>query len=454
MSIDLSSPKRIHVIGAGGSGMSAIASVLASMGHKVSGSDAADGVALSRLKDAGVDAYVGHNPVLVATVDAVAASTAIKADDPEVMAARNAGIPVLRRADVLAAIAAVKRTVAVAGTHGKTTTSTLAASVLIAGGLDPSYIIGGEILGRGNGAHWSDGDWFVVEADESDGTFLELGAEAAIVTNVEPDHLEHYGGWPQLQDAFARFVAVAPGPKIICADDEGAARLAAATPDAFTYGTTEAADYRIVDLELGRFKADFSLTHQGQRQAVTINAPGLHNVRNAVAAMALGHQLGVLLEDAARGVANYGGVGRRFQPRGEKSGITFVDDYAHLPSEVSATVAAATDGDWGRVVAVFQPHRYSRTEQVGADFGGAFDGVDLLVLADVYAAGETPREGVTGQIVVDAVTSAADAPTVIYEQDRAGLARRVARELKAGDLCLTLGAGDVTKLADEIQEIL
>jgi len=406
------------------------------------------------LSDRGVEVFVGHGADRLDTdVDVVAVSTAIPADNAEVMEARRRGLPVLRRADVLAGIAGTRRTIAVAGTHGKTTTSTLLALVLKAGGERPSWIIGGELLGAAAGAHWDEGAWLVLEADESDGTFIELGAEAVIVTNVEADHLEHYGGWDGLVSAFDSFVEQTSGPRVVCLDDTGAAALA----DRFTvttYGTDKRAGYRIENPRFSRFEASFTLRAGAESVTVALPAPGLHNVRNATAALALGHRLGVPLEVGAAGVANYGGIARRFQRRGERAGITFVDDYAHLPSEVKAAVAAARGGNWDRVVAVFQPHRYSRTQQVGADFGGSFDGVDFLVLTDVYAAGEQQRDAVSGDIVRRAVMSMPDHPDLIYVEERADLASAVAGVLRSGDLCLTLGAGDVTKVADEIQAIL
>lgn len=447
---DLSSARKIHIVGVGGSGMSAIAEVLAAMGHDVSGSDAAASETLRRVSEAGVRTSVGHTADNVALdCDAVAISTAVKADNPEVMAANAAGVPVLRRAEVLRAIAATRRTVAIAGTHGKTTTSTLTALVLEAGGVNPSYIIGGELLGRGNGAHWDHGAWFVVEADESDGTFLELGAEAVVVTNVEPDHLDHYGGWPQLQAAFTSFVADAPGPKVVCIDDLHATELARRVP-VTTYGTSLDADFRIVDVVADRFAMAFKVVSVDDTVEVHLPTAGIHNVRNATAALAIGAALGVPLSVGAIGISRYGGVGRRFQLKGTAGGITFVDEYAHLPGEVKAALAAAKAGNWRRVVAVFQPHRYSRTEQIGRDFGGAFDDADLVVLNGIYAAGESPRPGITGLIVKQAIEEKADHPPLIYVEDRADLASAVRDVLVDGDLCMTIGAGDITGLADEL----
>lgn len=451
---------RIHVVGVGGAGMSPIALVLAAAGHHVSGSDVAASPSLDRVTAAGVTTHVGHDITnLAADLDALVVTTAIGVDSStnvEVAEARRRGLPVLRRAEVLAAIGASRRTIGVAGTHGKTTTSTLLALVLQAGGLEPGWIIGGEVLGESSGARWGSGEWFVVEADESDGTFNELGAAAAIVTSVEPDHLEYHGGWDELQAAFATYVEAIEGPVVLCADDAGAAALAARSGAARTYGTDTAAHYVIGDLDLGRFDASFTVTHRATAEQTNAHLPiaGLYNVRNAAAALAMGHALGVPLAVGAEGVGEFPGVRRRFHRRGEADGVTVVDDYAHLPGEVAAVTAAARAGGWRRVVAVFQPHRYSRTEQVGADFGGAFDAADVVVLTDVYGAGEPVRDGIDGQIVRRAVEATNGHPPVVYVPERSALAVALAEILEPGDLCLTLGAGDITKLADEVLPLL
>jgi UDP-N-acetylmuramate--alanine ligase len=448
MTVDLARPMRVHVVGIGGAGMSAIATVLAAMGHTVSGSDLKDSPGLSRLRSLGMAVAIGHGAEHVGDVDAVTVSTAVPPSNPEVVAARERGIPVLRRAETLAAIAATRRTVAVAGTHGKTTTSSMLALVLVEAGYRPSFIIGGELNEIGTGAVWDDGEWFVVEADESDGTFLELGPEAALVTNVEPDHLEHYGGFDGLVDAFRRFADSVPGPRVVCADDPIAAELGG-----ITYGTAAGADYRMVGVEGGRSRVRFTVEHDGAPVGeIALPVPGLHNARNACGALVTGLCLGVPFEAAARALARYGGVARRFQFRGERDGVTFVDDYAHLPTEVAAALAAARDGEWRRVVAVFQPHRFSRTATLWRDFADAFVDADVLVLTDVYAAGEAPRPGVSGKLLVNAVLDAHPQARVAYLPGRAELAPYLRRVLRPGDVCVTLGAGDVTSLADELAQ--
>jgi UDP-N-acetylmuramate--alanine ligase len=447
--LDLNVPQRVHVVGIGGAGMSAIATVLATMGHRVTGSDLRASSSLDRLRAAGIEVAIGHRGENVGDVDAVTISTAVPATNPEVAAASARGIPVLRRAEVLAAICATRRTMAVAGTHGKTTTSSMLALVLVEAGLRPSFIVGGELNEIGTGAVWDEGEWMVVEADESDGTFLELPTEVAIVTSVEPDHLEHYGGAEALVDAFERFVAGAR-TGIVCADDAGAARLGLAH-GASTYGTATDADYRMVDVTRHRASTSFGVEHEGRRVAdVRLPVPGLHNARNACAALVAGIVAGAAPDAAARALARYAGVARRFQFRGEHRGVTYVDDYAHLPTEVAAALDAASDGDWQRIVCVFQPHRYSRTAALSRDFADAFTRADVLVVTDVYGAGEAPRPGVTGKLVVDAVLEAHPEQRLAYLPARADLVPYLRRLLRPGDLCLTLGAGDLTSLPGEL----
>jgi len=448
--LDLTRPTRVHVIGAGGAGMSAIAAVLAAMGHHVTGSDLKASPGLDRLRTLGIDVVVGHRAGNVGPVDAVAVSTAIPPTNPEVVEARRRGLPVLSRAEILATICAIRRTVAVAGTHGKTTTASMLALVLREAGWRPSFIIGGEVNEIGSGAAWDEGEWLVVEADESDGTFLELRPEAAVVTSVEPDHLDHYGSVEALEAAFERFVADAPGPCVLSADDPVAAAIAGRL-GATTFGTSAGAHYRMTGLVGARAGTSFFVEHGGGTPCrIELPVPGAHNASNACAALATGHLLGVDMAVSARALARFGGVARRFQFRGERGGVTFVDDYAHLPGEVRAALAAASDGGWHRVVVVFQPHRYSRTAALWADFAHAFDQADVVVVTDVYPAGERPRPGVSGRLVARAVMEADPGRRVDYVPTRPELVAHVRGLLVSGDLCLTLGAGDLTSLPDEL----
>jgi UDP-N-acetylmuramate--alanine ligase len=446
----LDAPRRFHVVGIGGAGMSAIALVLAQMGHRVSGSDLRASATLDRLELAGVRTFVGHDAEHVASgTDAVVVSTAVPAGNPEVVRAAELGIPVLRRAEILAAIVASKPSIAVAGSHGKTTTSSMLTLVLRAAGWHPSFVIGGELNEVGTNASWDRGSWLVVEADESDGTFLELPAVAAIVTSVEPDHLEHYGDFAALARAFEAFVGAVPEVVALGADDPRAAALAGRARRSCTYGFAEAAQYRIADYRAARVGSVFTLLRGGDALGeLALPVPGRHNAANAAGAVALALELGAPFSAAATALAAFGGVARRFQFRGERGGVTFVDDYAHLPAEVRAAIAAARDGGWRRLVVVFQPHRYSRTVALGRDFATAFDGADHVVITDVYPAGEVPRPGVSGRIVHDAVTAARPDLTVEYVPTLAGLADLPERLAGPGDLVLTLGAGDLTTVPD------
>ena len=431
--------------------MSAIASTLVGMGHAVSGSDVVGSPVLDRLESEGVVVHVGHAATNIgADIDLVAVSTAIPTDNLEIIAARQRNLPVVRRNELLPAIAAERRTIAVAGTHGKTTTSSMLALVLVEAGLDPSFLVGGDISQLGTNARWSAGDWFVLEADESDGSGFVVEHDAVIVTNVEADHLEYHGSFENLRAAFAAFVAATRGPVVLCADDPVTAEMARGT-DAITYGCAPGATVRIVELAPSRGGIGFAIETDGHRLGhVDLPMPGVHNARNAGAVIALSLRLGVPFESCVRALANFGGVRRRFEPRGQSGGITFVDDYAHLPTEIAAAVSAGLDGDWGRVVAVFQPHRYSRTEALWREYADAFDGVDLLVLTDVYPAGEAQREGVSGRLIADAVTSAHPEQAIVYVPAREELAGVLAARLRSGDLCLSLGAGDITRIADEV----
>ncbi len=439
------------MVGVGGVGMSAVATVLASMGQHVSGSDLRATAEVERLVSVGVAARVGHDPSHLDGVDVVTISTAIPGSNIEVREARRRGIPVLRRADVLAAIAATRSSVAVAGTHGKTTTASMLALVLVEAGMRPSFIIGGDINEVGSGAAWGTGPWLVVEADESDGTFLALHPDIALVTNVEPDHLDYYGSRAAMEEAFARFLASGDAT-VVCSDDATAAELGRAV-GALTYGTSEGADYRMVDVSSARSSSRFTIVHRGQSLGdFQLVVPGVHNARNACGAVVGGLLAGATVDAARKALGRYGGVARRFEFRGERDGITFVDDYAHLPSEARAVLAAARHGGWDRIVAVFQPHRYSRTASLWQDFADAFVDADLLVVTDVYGAGEAPRPGVSGRLILDAVRAAHEGTDSRYLPSHHEVVAFLRATLRPGDLCLTLGAGDLTLLPDELLE--
>jgi UDP-N-acetylmuramate--alanine ligase len=429
------------------------------MGHSVSGSDLRESRALERLGLLDVTTHIGHASAnLPDALDAVVISTAIPESNPEVVAARERGVPVLRRADALRAIVATRTTIAVAGSHGTTTTSSMLALVLRAAGWHPSFLIGGDLNGVGTNAVFDSGEWLVVEADESDGTFLELAPHDAVVTSVLPDHLDHYGDFDALVRAFETFVARIPGVCALCADDEIARSIATSTGAAradareriVTYGFADSADYRMDGYEGSRGGTQFTLARGGEALGVIqLPVPGRHNAVNAAGAAAIALELGAPFDSVMRALGGFAGVARRFQFRGERDGVTYVDDYAHLPSDVDAMIRAAREGGWERVVAVFQPHRYTRTAALWRDFADAFAGADALVLTDVYSAGEQPQPGVSGRLVLRAVLDAHPEQAVTYLPRRADLVAHVPQLARPGDVVLTLGAGDLTTAPDE-----
>jgi UDP-N-acetylmuramate--alanine ligase len=450
--LDLSRPRSIHIVGVGGAGMSAIATVLVQMGHTVSGSDLRESRALERLALLDVTTHVGHAAEhLPGKLDAVVISTAIPRRNPEVEAAVARGVPVLRRADALRAIVATRKTVAVAGSHGKTTTSSMLALIMRAAGWHPSFLIGGDLNEVGTNAVFDSGEWLVVEADESDGTFLELAPHDAVVTSILPDHLDHYGDFATLVRSFADFVDAVPGVCALGIDDEVTAGLAAARSDAVvTYGFAPGADYAMSAYQGGRAGTQFVLSRRGEELGpVALPVAGRHNAVNAAGAAAIALELGVPFDAVTRAIGGFGGVARRFQFRGELDGVTYVDDYAHLPSDVDAMIQAAREGGWNRVVAVFQPHRYSRTAALWREFADAFTGADEVVLTDVYPAGERPQPGVSGRLVLRAVLDAHPEQAVVYLPRHADLVAHVPRRARRGDIVLTLGAGDLTTAVDE-----
>ncbi len=445
----LSTPRRVHVIGVGGVGMSAIASVLVGMGHDVSGSDVKDSPVTERLRAQGVAVTIGHDPGAVVDVSLVTYSPAVPESNIELAEARRRGVEVVHRSAMLGAIAASRRCIAVAGTHGKTTTASMLSLILVEAGLHPSYLIGADVNETGTNAVWDEGEWLVMEADESYGSFAALRADVAVVTNVEPDHLDHYGTFDSLADAFESFLRAAR-TKVVCADDTVAARLGDAC-GAVSVGTTADATYVMADVGAARSSVHFSLRGPtGPLGVIELAVPGVHNARNAAVATVAALEAGASFGHAAAALARFAGVPRRFEFRGEARGVTFVDDYAHLPSEVRATLAAARAGGWRRIVAVFQPHRYTRTRALAGAFAGAFDDADLVFVTDVYGAGEPPVPGISGRLVADAVAAADPPGRVVYVSSRDELRAAVASLLEPGELCCTLGAGDLTTLPEEL----
>ena len=455
--LDLSTRQRLHVVGVGGPGMSAIAIVLAEMGHDVSGSDIRERPVLDRLRAGGVTVHVGHHRGHVAGCDAITYSTAVPEKNIELDEARATGVTTLRRAGMLASICAQARSLAVAGTHGKTTTTSMLMLMLAEAGLRPSFVIGGDVTDTGTGAQWTGGDWLVVEADESDGTHLELPLEGTILTNVEIDHLDHYGSFSAIEASFDRYLSQVPGPKVLCVDDEVCRRLAEAhrSTGAITYGTGEGADVRAVDVVAEHGAHRFVIVRHGERLG-TYELPlrGIHNVRNATGALAMALEIGVPFEAAAAALARFGGVARRFDIRGTSGGATLVDSYAHLPSEIAADLAAARhSGDgWRRVIAVFQPNRFNRMAVMWPEYADAFVDADIVVLTDIFASGTTPIPGITGKLVVNAVLDAHPHTRVVWLPRRQDLVDWVAGELRDGDVCVSMGCGDIASFPSEVIE--
>lgn len=434
--------------------MRAIARILLAMGHTITGSDSAASAHLDELVALGAVAFAGHAVSHGANADLVARSTAVPDSNPDIVGALQRGVPVYSRAEILAAIVAIRPAILVAGTHGKTTTSSMLAVLLDHAGLQPSFVIGSDVAHFGTGARWETTQHFVVEADESDGTFLTLTGAHAIVTSLDPDHLEFYGSSERLSAAFSAFVDGVDGVTAVCIDDADTHALLSRS-GVVTYGTDDKADLCISSIEVTADETAFDVRWQGHALGrIHVGLPGHHNALNAAGALTIALYLGVNFDRAAEGLKRFTGVARRFEHRGDHLGTRMVDDYAHLPAEVEAAVATAKRGPWNRVVCAYQPHRYSRTQALGATFATSFRGVDHLVLTDIYPAGEAPRDGVTGRIVYDAVVAACPEMSVSWQPTLDDVADHLAASLGPGDLCLTMGAGDLTTVPDMVLERL
>lgn len=443
---------RVHLVGIGGAGMSALAQLLLERGMAVSGSDLGAGGATDALRALGASIAIGHRAEHVGDVDLVVVSSAVPGSNAEVLAARDRGLPVILRAELLERLMVGARRILVTGTHGKTTTSSMVTAALRAAGLDPSFAIGGVLADAGTSAHAGTGP-FVAEADEAYRSFLHLTADLAVVTNVEMDHHDEYEGYDDVVIAFEAFLDRRPpgAPALCCIDDAGAAALAArARGPVLTYGTAEGADHRVTDVVL---RADGSeLTLVGPAGAIgrfTVGVPGHHNVLNAAAAITAAVWAGADPDGVREGLASFRGALRRFQRLGTAAGVSVVDDYGHHPTEVRATLAAARQTrPAGRVVAVFQPHRVSRTAALWRELGAALADADLVVVTDVYAAGEPPQTGITGERVAEA--AAAAGAEVRYVPALVDLPRALVRLVAPGDLVLTMGAGDITAIGPQL----
>lgn len=456
----MGSMRRLHFVGIGGAGMNGIAQVMVNLGYQVSGSDLRGNAATERLAEQGAVIHIGHSAEYVVGADAVVISSAVKEDNPEVMAARAARIPVVPRAEMLAEIMRFRYGVAVAGTHGKTTTTSLTASILIEGGLDPTYVIGGRLNSRGSYAHLGEGEVLVAEADESDASFLYLQPMLAIVTNVDADHMATYGNdFERLRGAFLEFLHHLPfyGVAVLCIDDdEVRGLLPEVTRRVVTYGTRPEADLRADNLHQVGCRTQFEVVPvQGESFPVTLNMPGRHNVLNALAAIAVAMELEVPVPAIQSALASFQGIGRRFQVHeGCRDDVMLVDDYGHHPRELGATIDAVRAG-WPerRLVLAFQPHRYSRTRDAFEDFVAVLSTVDALVLAEVYAAGESPIPGADGRALSRAIRTRGQVDPVFVEA-ASELPEVLRSLLQPGDIVLTMGAGDIGAVAANLPEVL
>ena len=458
-------PRHVHLIGVAGSGMSGIAALLLGLGHKVSGSDKVDTVEVERLIKKGLVFHSPHSSECIHGADIVIYSSAIKAGNPAFDAATGQKIPMARRADALAAIMDSKKGIIVCGMHGKTTTSAMAAHVLRAGGFKPCHYVGAEIPILGTNARWdSEGEWFVAEGDESDGTLINYHPEHAIVLNIEPEHLDFYKDLTAIDAVYYRLISQTAGKVFYCADDEGAQRVCASHPRAISYGLSAEAHYQITNLTTENFKSRFTVSRHGKALGeVLLNIPGAHNAVNALAALALASEIGQSFESIAAALEAFRGAKRRFEVIYDSPRQTIIDDYGHHPTEIAATLATARTGGHGRVIAMFQPHRYTRTQALKDAFGRAFALADHVFVSDIYPASEKPIPGISGQTLVDAMLAAGHT-SATHVPDIARIHQAAAALAEDGDLILSLGAGNIheagyrlaqdLKMRDTLQSVM
>jgi UDP-N-acetylmuramate--alanine ligase len=449
--------RSIHFVGIGGIGMSGIAEVLLAHGFEVTGSDVRESDTLARLRTLGAKVQIGHRPENVTQADVLVFSSAVRRDNPELTAARAANIPVIPRAEMLAELMRLKDGIAIAGSHGKTTTTSLVATVLREAGLDPTVVIGGKLNALGTGAARGAGNLLVTEADESDGSFLHLTPALAVITNIDAEHLDHYGSHERVKDAFVSFANRVPfhGLVIACLDHPHVQDVLPRIDKRIaTYGLAAQADYRATDPTVSGLLSAFEVSRRGASLGrFEVRMPGVHNVLNALATIAVADELGVALDQVKRSLASFTGVQRRFTVLGETAGITIVDDYGHHPAEVEATLEAAQRAYGRRVVVAFQPHRYSRTQHCFDALTRAFNRADVLLLTDVYAAGEEPIPGIDSATLADAIRTHGHRD-VTHVPSVAELAAKLAERARAGDVVITMGAGNITQVAGALQRLL
>lgn len=458
MTVTFRNFQRIHLVGIGGSGMSGIAEVLLSSGYAVSGSDLKLSSVTERLRNLGAKIYEGHRAPQVHGAHVVVVSSAVRPENIEVVEAHRLKIPVIPRAEMLAELMRLKYGIAVAGAHGKTTTTSMTASVLAAAGLDPTFVVGGRVNQAGTNARVGQGEYMVVEADESDRSFLLLAPVVAVVTTIDREHLDQYASLEEIQDVFLQFVNRVPfyGAVILCLDEPNVqAILPGVKRPVVTYGTSNQADLVIADVKLAGLSSHFRLKYHGEDLGIfhLPSPPGIHNVRNAAAAVAVGLYLNVPAELTRLGLEKFGGVGRRFEVKGTFNDVTLVDDYGHHPAEIRATLDAARGCGHARLLVLFQPHRYTRTQHLWEEFGRAFNQADILLVTDIYAAGEHPVVGVTGERLAEAI-SAAGHKNVIYSSTMQAAIEFLMREARPGDAILTIGAGSVGRALDQLAMLL
>ncbi len=449
--------RRVHFVGIGGSGMSGIAEVLLNLGYRVSGSDLVESDTTLRLQRLGAEVVIGHRSENLRDADVVVISSAVRKDNPEVIAAHERIIPVIPRAEMLAELMRMKYGVAVAGTHGKTTTTSMIATVLAHGGLDPTAVIGGKLNSFGSNAKLGQGELLVAEADESDGSFLKLSPTIAVVTNIDPEHLDHYRNLEEIQKAFLEFINKVPfyGLAILCLDQENVQALIPQVQKRYvTYGLSSQANFRADELSYHGLTTSFRVfANERELGQISIQMPGLHSVYNALATIATASELDVNFEIVRQALGSFSGVQRRFQIKGEWDGVMVVDDYGHHPTEIKATLSAAKSG-WGRrTVVVFQPHRYSRTRDLFKEFLTAFNQADVLFLIGIYPAGEDPIPGVNVQGLYEGIKGHGHKDVTLV-LDKSAILDRLLPRLKPGDMVFTLGAGDVWKTGEALIERL